>query len=106
QALDEVAQMCGWLGRDDEAEALTADVAQLRRTLHATFWSESEGLYFDRPGGPEVSQYGNAWAVACGAADDSTCARLRERFPDDEKLAPGSFFSWHSSFKAMRRLGT
>jgi alpha-L-rhamnosidase len=69
--------------------------------LHRRFWSETEGLYFDRPGGPEVSQYGNAWAVVCGAADAKTRARLLERFPTDAKLAPGSFFWWHTGFRAL-----
>lgn len=106
QALDEVAQMCNWLGRVDQAAELQAEAAATRRVLHDTFWSEEEGLYFDRPGGPEVSQYGNAWAVACGAADPATCERLKARFPHDPKLAPGSFFAWHTAFKAMRIMGT
>lgn len=106
QALAELAEMCAWLGRSVEAEDLKAEAAELRTVLHRTFWSEEEGLYLDRPGGPEVSQYGNAWAVACGAADEATLARLRARFPHDEKLAPGSFFYWHTAFKAMRAMGT
>lgn len=106
QALAEVAQMCEWLQLDDEALHLASEAASLRPILHETFWSEEEGLYFDRPGGPEVSQYGNAWAVACGAADDAAKQRLPQRFPHDAKLAPGSFFYWHTAFKAMRALGT
>lgn len=106
QALAEVAEMCTWLGRADQAAELSAEAAATRRVLHATFWSEAEGLYFDQPGGPEVSQYGNAWAVACGAADEATCERLKARFPLDPKLAPGSFFAWHVAFKAMRIMGT
>ena len=106
QGLDEVAQMCEWLDQLAEAKALRAEAATARQILHDTFWSEEEGLYFDRPGGPEVSQYGNAWAVVCGAADDATCNRLRARFPRDPSLAPGSFFCWHAVFTAMVRMGT
>ena len=106
QALDEVAEMCTWLGRVDQATELRAEAAATRQMLHETFWSEEEGLYFDQPGGPEVSQYGNAWAVACGAADQATCERLKARFPHDPKLAPGSFFAWHTAWKAMRIMGT
>ncbi|MCF3650261.1 alpha-L-rhamnosidase C-terminal domain-containing protein [Synoicihabitans lomoniglobus] len=105
-ALDEVAQMCDWLGRDAEAATLREEAAVARQQLHELFWSETEGLYFDRPGGPEVSLYGNAWAVVCGAANDATCERLKQRFPHDEKLAPGSFFAWHTVFTAMVRMGT
>jgi alpha-L-rhamnosidase len=106
KALDEVAEMFGWLGEIDQATALRAEAAATRKVLHDTFWSEAEGLYFDRPGGPEISQYGNAWAVAVGAADQSTCERMKARFPHDPKLAPGSFFAWHTAFKAMRIMGT
>ncbi len=106
QALDEVAQICRWLGRVDEADVLAAEAEATREILHRTFWSEKEGLYFDRPGGPEVSQYGNAWAVACGAADAATGNRMRERFPHDARLAPGSFFAWHTIWRAMRIMGT
>lgn len=106
QALDEVAEMCAWLGQIDRADELRAEAAATRRQLHEAFWSEAEGLYFDRPGGPELSQYGNAWAVACGAADAAACERMQARFPHDPQLAPGSFFAWHTAFKAMRIMGT
>ncbi len=106
QALAEMGEMSEWLGRNEEAAAWRSEAARLRGVLHDTFWSEEEGLYFDRPGGPEVSQYGNAWAVACGAAKPEITARMRARFPDDPKLAPGSFFSWHTTFRAMRAMGT
>lgn len=104
-ALDEAAEIAGWLGETDESASLKAEADRLRPILHARFWSETEGLYFDRPGGPEVSQYGNAWAVACGAASAEAKVRLMERFPTDEKLAPGSFFCWHIAFRALRACG-
>jgi hypothetical protein len=104
-ALDEVGDLCRLLGRASEAGELTAEVAALRAKLHARFWSESEGLYFDRPGGPEISQYGNAWAVVCGAAGERERARLLARFPSDPKLAPGSFFWWHAGFRALAQCG-
>lgn len=104
-ALDEVADLCRVLGRATEAAALATEAGVLRSALHRRFWSEEEGLYFDRPGGPEVSQYGNAWAVVCGAADARTRARLLARFPADPKLAPGSFFCWHTVFRALELCG-
>ncbi len=73
--------------------------------VHALMWSEAEGLYFDRPGGPEVSQYGNAWAVVAGIAGPRERARLAARFPLDPALAPGSFFCWHTVFAALRLCG-
>jgi hypothetical protein len=100
-ALDEVADLSRLLGRESEAMELRAEAAALRTKLHARFWSESEGLYFDRPCGPEISQYGNAWTIVCGAAGPRECARIMQRFPSDPKLAPGSFFWWHAGFRAL-----
>lgn len=103
--LDEVADLCRLLGLARDAEILAAEADALRTALHARFWSEAEGLYFDRPGGPEISQYGNAWAVICGAASKAERAKLLARFPHDPKLAPGSFFWWHAGFRALDMCG-
>jgi hypothetical protein len=104
-ALDEAADLCRRLGRAPEADALTVTADGLRRALHARFWSDDESLYYDRPGGPEVSQYGNAWAIVCGAASRRERERMLSRFPHDAKLAPGSFFWWHAGFRAMAMAG-
>lgn len=104
-ALDETAWMLRHFGRTSEADALVAEAAALRPKAHALFWSESEGLYFDRPGGPEVSQYGNAWAIVAGLAGERERAVMMKRFPEDEKLAPGSFFWWHTGFTALMKSG-
>ncbi len=104
-ALDELADLSRLLGRAREADEWAAEASTLRGTLHARFWSESEGLYFDRPGGPELSQYGNAWAIVCGAAGERERARMLARFPHDAKLAPGSFFWWHAGFRAFDLAG-
>lgn len=105
QALAEAAELSRWVGRLEEARALEAEAAALRPVLHRLFWSEEEGLYHDRPGGPEVSQYGNAWAVVCGAAGPRERARLIARFPGYPRLAPGSFFCWHTVFRALDLCG-
>jgi alpha-L-rhamnosidase len=104
-ALDEAADLARILGDTSGAEALVAEANRLRRALHARFWSEHEGLYFDRPGGPELSQYGNAWAIVCGAAGPREHARMLQRFPHDPALAPGSFFWWHAGFRALEIAG-
>ena len=104
-ALDEVADLCRLLGRVAESDTLAAEAAGLRRALHTRFWSPAEGLYCDRPGGPEISQYGNAWAIVCGAAGPAERVRMLARFPADPKLAPGSFFWWHAGFRALALAG-
>jgi alpha-L-rhamnosidase len=104
-ALEETAWMLRHFGRNTEADALAAEAAELRPKAHALFWSESEGLYFDQPGGPEVSQYGNAWAIVAGLAGEREREIIMQRFPNDEKLAPGSFFWWHTGFTALAKSG-
>ena len=104
-ALAEAADLCRLAGRPDDADRLAAEAELLRPALHRRFWSEAEGLYFDRPGGPELSQYGNAWAIVCGAAGPREQARMLTRFPHDPKLAPGSFFWWHAGFRALALAG-
>jgi len=104
-ALDEAGWMIRQLGRAVEADALAAEADDLRRKAHALFWSEAEGLYFDRPGGPEVSQYGNAWAIVAGLAGGRERDLIMRRFPNDAKLAPGSFFWWHTGFTALAKSG-
>jgi hypothetical protein len=104
-ALDEVADLARRLGCAEEASRLAGEARTLRAKLHARFWSEREGLYYDRPGGPELSQYGNAWAIVSGAAGERERARMLDRFPQDPKLAPGSFFWWHAGFRALAIAG-
>jgi len=104
-ALEEGALLCRHAGTAREADALAREAAALRPAAHARFWSEAEGLYFDRPGGPELSQYGNAWAVVAGLAGERERTIMLRRFPGDPKLAPGSFFWWHTGFAALARCG-
>ncbi|MEO7598013.1 MAG: alpha-L-rhamnosidase C-terminal domain-containing protein, partial [Opitutus sp.] len=104
-ALDEVADLSAHLGGEVEASDLRAEAERLRQAAHVRFWSEKEGLYFDRPGGPEVSQYGNAWAIIAGLAGRRERDIIFRRFPHDAKLAPGSFFWWHAGFTALERSG-
>ncbi len=105
RALDEAAQLERFAGNGARADEYAREAEALRGALHRRFWSPEQGLYFDQPGGPEVSQYGNAWAVVCGAAGAEQRQRLRARFPADPALAPGSFFWWHTGFRALEALG-
>ncbi len=104
-ALDEVSWLAAHLGCPMEATSLKNEADDLRRKAHARFWSEEEGLYFDHPGGPDISQYGNAWAIVAGLAGEREREIIMKRFPTDEKLAPGSFFWWHFGFSALAKAG-
>jgi alpha-L-rhamnosidase len=104
-ALDEAACLLRHAGLTPEAEAFGTEAAALRVNAHQRFWSESEGLYFDQPGGPDISQYGNAWAIVAGMAGEREREVIMRRFPGDPKLAPGSFFWWHTGFHALAKAG-
>ncbi|PTY08406.1 hypothetical protein DB347_02150 [Opitutaceae bacterium EW11] len=104
-ALEEASDLLRLVGGAGDSSWLSLEAAILRRVFNRRFWSEKDGLYFDRPGGPEISQYGNAWAIVCGAASDAERARMLERFPHDAALAPGSFFCWHTVFRALEIAG-
>jgi hypothetical protein len=106
RALAETAWLHGRLGNTGEAAALRAEARDAARAIHRVFWSEREGLYYDRPGGPELSQYGNAWAVYAGAADEAAAQRVATRFPFDAALAPASFFGTYYVIQAMKTLGS
>lgn len=99
--LDEAAWLLRHAGEVAETDAFVNEARKLRRIAHHRFWSEAEGLYHDRPDGPGVSQYGNAWAIVSGIAGERERAIMLRRFPFDEKLAPGSFFWWHTGFRAL-----
>jgi len=104
-ALSEGAWLSRHAGRTAEADELDFEAATLRGVAHRRFWSKTEGLYFDQPGGPEISQYGNAWAIVAGVAGEKERAIIMRRFPHDPKLAPGSFFWWHTGFNALAKAG-
>jgi hypothetical protein len=88
-ALDEAAWLSRRFGRTGRGRGRSPPRPRTcGQKAHARFWSESEGLYFDRPGGPEVSQYGNAWAIVAGLAGERERALIMRRFPNDAKLAP------------------
>jgi len=105
RALDEAAWILGHCGKKTEANTFISEASYLKIKANEVFWSEEQGLYFDRSGGPEISQYGNAWAIVAGIATDEQKKKMGGRFPNDEKLAPGSFFWWHTGFNALDMCG-
>jgi hypothetical protein len=103
--LRELAWLEQKVGQADRAGPLERETAAVARSIQELFWSEADGLYRDRPGGPEVSQVGNAWAVVAGVADEERRTVLARSFPFDPRLARASFFGLHTVFRANRILG-
>ena len=82
-----------------------AQAARIREHADQHFWSDEQGLYYDRPGGPEVSQLTNAWAILCGAASASKTNRILRRLPDDPSLCKAGFLGLFHVFRALSKAG-
>lgn len=104
-ALRRLAELETALGHKAQALALEAERADGLAAFNRLFWSENEGLYTDRPGGPEMSQYGNGWAILCDAAIAGNREKMLQRLPEDPALSPAAFFGRYFLFKALIRAG-
>jgi len=82
-----------------------AQASRIRRRANEVFWSEKEGLYYDRPGGPEASQLTNAWAIVCGAAELWQQNRILRRLTDDPSLCRAALFGLFYVFRALSKAG-
>jgi len=82
----------------EEADAIA-------QKIDALFWNEERGLYEDCPGGPDASQYGNAWAIHSGAASAEKAARAVEAIFDNNELDPASFFGIYFIVRAVEDCG-
>jgi hypothetical protein len=68
-ALEEGAQIAGWLGKPGDARGWTARAGKLARKVAATFWDPAVGAFKDTPDAPVVHpQDGNAFAVIARVA--------------------------------------
>lgn len=83
---------------DGEAETVAQKINDL-------FWNEERGLYEDCPGGPDASQYGNAWAVHSGAATGERATRAMDAALNNPDLDPASFFGIYFMIRALEDCG-
>jgi alpha-L-rhamnosidase len=105
QGLDDLMWLEEQVGDKRWVSLLKEEGEEVRAHVRDLFWSEKEGLFTDRPGGPEISQYGNAWAVITDVPTEDQKQILVKRFPHDEKLSQASFFGVHYLFEASKKLG-
>lgn len=103
-ALRRMERMARVLGIEEAAERYGNEVRQVSQAINERFWSEQEGLFYDRPGGPELSQFSNAWAIYAGVPTPEQKTVLKRRFPHDHQLAPAAFFGRYFVFRALREL--
>ena len=104
-ALECAALVAKEAGEKDEARRFQKEAAEVREAVNGVLWSESEGLYFDRPGGPELSVYCNAWAIVAEIPNRLRVQKMLQRFPRDPRLAEVDFFGQYFVFRALARVG-
>ena len=80
-------------------------VDDIAAAINEQFWNEERGLYEDCPGGPDASQYGNAWAVHSGAATGERATRAMDAALNDSSLDPASFFGIYFMIRALEDCG-
>jgi len=80
-----------------KADRICAKVAEI-------CWFEEEGLFFDKPGGPEVSELGQAWAILAGAASAAQAKRMCAAIGTD-RLAKATLYGRHYLFRALSKAG-
>ncbi len=93
----------------EEAAGRTNSYAEeaetVSRKINDLFWNEERGLYEDCPGGPDASQYGNAWAVHSGAASAKQAVRAMDAALENSELDPASFFGIYFIIRALEDCG-
>ncbi|MFA6172900.1 MAG: alpha-L-rhamnosidase C-terminal domain-containing protein [Kiritimatiellales bacterium] len=102
RALRVAAKLEKAAGRKNNYEEEADSVAE---KINALFWNEARGLYEDCPGGPDASQYGNAWAVHSGAAVARRAARAMDAVLENNELDPASFFGIYFITRALEDCG-
>lgn len=102
-ALRQVAAIEKALGRAEQADRYLAEAAQIAEKMNDRFWNEARGLYEDCPGGPDASQYGQAWALLAGLADADRQPRVIEAMLENKSLDPASFFGLYFIVRALEQ---
>ncbi|NOU36324.1 MAG: hypothetical protein HOO88_06105 [Kiritimatiellaceae bacterium] len=73
----------------------------IAQKINTLFWNEERGLYEDCPGGPDASQYGNAWAIHAGVATPEKAGRAITAIFENKELDPASFFGIYFMVRAL-----
>ena len=90
---------------DDSMSRFADEAETVAQKINELFWNEERGLYEDCPGGPDASQYGNAWAVHSGAATGDRAKRAMDAALNDSSLDPASFFGIYFMIRALEDCG-
>jgi len=83
----------------------TEEADGVAEKINMLFWNEQRGLYEDCPGGPDASQYGNAWAIHSGAASPEKAKRAVGAIFENKELDPASFFGIYFIVRALEDCG-
>jgi hypothetical protein len=90
---------------DNSMSRYGEEAKTIAQKINDLFWNEQRGLYEDCPGGPDASQYGNAWAVHSGAASAQQAKRAMNAALENRELDPASFFGIYFMIRALEDCG-
>ncbi len=100
-ALKSVAELCDITGTAHHYRRKAIHICSI---LAESCWNEEEGLFFDKPGGPEVSELGQAWAILADAVSDDQAKRICDRIGSD-KLSKATLYGRYYLFRALSKAG-
>jgi len=104
-ALKWAAELSEKFGVPAEAERYRTITKQVNASINKMCWLEKEGCYLDRPGGSEMSEITNAWAILSGAAEGERLQRIVERLATGEGLYKSTLQGRFFVFQAMSQAG-
>lgn len=100
-ALRAGAELCDAAGKRTDYRRKASRICSV---LAKSCWSEADGLFFDKPGGPEVSELGQAWAILAEAVSAGQAKRMCGKIGSD-KLAKATLYGRHYIFRALSKAG-
>jgi len=104
-ALVAAAELGDLFNRKDEAAAQRDAASRIKTFVNQHCWREEEGLYVDQPGGDEVSELGNAWAIISGVAAPDRAQLVGTNLKASTRLTKATLYGRFYVFRALSQAG-
>jgi hypothetical protein len=104
-ALDSAARVYRVAGDHHHADIWEKRAQGMREAVRRAAWSESEGLFLDGPGSPNLSQHTNVMAILSDTATPDQTARIMKRLMTDPTLVQATYIFDYYVFQALLKVG-
>lgn len=104
-ALTCASELAEAAGKNRRARRWRARANRITKTVDRLCWWPEERLYRDRPGGDELSELTNAWAILSDAAPTRKARQITRRLGSDPKLAAATLYGRFYVFRAFSGAG-